>query len=153
MAKKTSKKNLPLGKVALVAIIYIIIAQIIHFIGAMATMTYYLDPQYFKVWSVFMMPVAGPPPLSFTLISLAFGLINALIFVSVYAIIKNSIPGKTPCRKGLMYGFFVFLLAGVSSFFAMLLLINLPIILLIYWMIEGLVIYLINGLITAKIIK
>ncbi len=153
MAKEISSKNLPLGKIIITAIIYMIISQVIHFIGAMVTMTYYMDPQYHKVWSVFMMPVAGPPPLSFTLLGLAFALINASIFVSVYAIIKNGIPGQIPIQKGLMYGFLVFLLVGVSFFLALLLLVNLPINLLVYWLFEGLVIYLINGLITAKIIK
>jgi len=147
------KNDFPLGKVVICAIIYTIIAQIIHTVGAMATMSFYTDSIYHKVWSIFMMPQAGPPPLSFIFLSLLFGLVNAIIFVTLYVIFKNSIPGKTPVQKGLMYGLLVTLLVGVAMFSTFLLLINLPAFLLVYWLFEGFIIYLIGGLITARIIK
>lgn len=147
------KTKFPFGKIIIAAIVCAVIGQIIHAIGAMITMSFYLDEKYFPVWSKIMMPGASAPPISFTLISLAFALINGLIFSSIYAILKNSIPGNTLAKKGLVYGLFVFLLSGITMSLTLILLINLPIVLLIYWACESLIIYLIIGLTTAKIIK
>lgn len=148
---KTQK--FPFGKIIITAIVCAVLGQIIHTIGAMITMSFYLDSNYFSVWSKIMMPGASAPPLSFTLISLGFALINGLIFASVYAVLKNSVPGRTLAKKGLIYGLLVFLLAGITTSLTLILLINLPIALLIYWAFESLMIYLLMGLITTKIIK
>lgn len=153
MDKKINSRKFPFGKIIIIAIVYAVLGQIIRIIGAMITMSFYLDPNYFSVWSKIMMPGAGAPPLSFTLISLTFSFINGIIFALVYAILKSSIPGQTLAKRGLMFGLLAFLLAGVAMFFTLVLLINLPIVLLVYWAFESLVIYLLLGLITAKIIK
>ncbi|MFA6295983.1 MAG: hypothetical protein WC663_01375 [Patescibacteria group bacterium] len=153
MDKISKKEKFPFSKIIIVAFVFAILGQIIHTIGAIITMPYYIDPKYFKIWSILMMPHEGPPPISFTIISLAFGLINGLIFASIYSILKKCLPGSTLAKKGMFFGLLVFLLAGISMFFTLALLINLPFALLIYWVFESLIFYLVLGLITANIIK
>ena len=54
------KKNI-VWKIALVAVLFLVVAQIVHTLGAMATMSYYMLEQYFPVWSGVMMPDGGAP--------------------------------------------------------------------------------------------
>jgi len=98
-----------------------------------------------------MMPAAGPPPVSFTMYSIAFGLIGGILISLVYGVIKGGIPGNTLAKKGLVYGLLLFLVAGIPGSLAMFLLINLPVMLILLWAIEGLIIYLLGGMIIAKI--
>lgn len=148
MAKK--RKGL---RIILAAVIFTAIAQVIRSLCAMLGMKYYMDPKYFDVWSKLMMPTAGPPPASFLLYSILFGLITALLIVIVYNIIKKGIPGKTLVKKGLWYGLILFLAAGIPGSLALKLLINLPCGLITLWAAESLVIYLLGGMVIAKLVK
>lgn len=152
MEKQTTKK-FAFGKIIIAALFFAVISQIVHTIGTMLTLPFYQDPNYFSVWSNLMMPKAGSPTLNFMLLSFVFALINGLIFASIYALIRKGLPGQSDASKGLLYGLFVFLLAGIYMFFTWILLINLPMMLLVAWIIEALIIDLAVGLITAKIIK
>ncbi|MEM4245129.1 MAG: hypothetical protein QW404_02135 [Candidatus Nanoarchaeia archaeon] len=134
-------------------ILFAVLAQIIHTLGSWLTMGYYTDQNYFAVWSKLMMPTAGPPPQSFYLYSILFGIVGGILVAMVYGVVKNSIPGKTIAKKGLNYGLLVFLLAGVSCFLTMLLLINLPAQLILWWAVENLVTYLIGGMIIAWVMR
>ena len=136
-----------------VAVAYAIISQIVYMLGAFADMAYYMDPAYAAVWSPIMMPTAGPPPITFTLMALASSFVSGLLFALVYAVVKGSVPGKGWRNKGLMYGFLIFLVAGLPSTLSMLLLINLPMGLVLSWMLQGLVTYLLVGLVTARLLK
>ena len=131
---------------------FAIIAQIIHSIEASATMDFYMDPNYFGVWSKIMMPELGPPPAEFYYYSIIFGIITGIIYAVVYAMVKKSIPGKTIVKQGLYFGFLLFLL-GIPHFLAMYLLINLSALLLVYWAISGLIVNLIGGVIITYIVK
>ena len=141
-------------KIILAAIAYMIIAQIINTASAMMTMNYYLDPNYFAVWSKVMMPTAGPPPIEFTLYSIVFVFITGLIYSFVYSKAMVLFKTKSTVKKGLKYGFVLFLLAGIPFFFSMYLMINLPLELLLSWLVvDGLLVYLIGGIAIAKIMK
>jgi len=140
-------------KIILSAALFAIIGQIIHSIGAFLSMGYYTMPDYLAVWSKLMMPTAGPPPLSFTLYSLLFGFIGGLLFAIVYALLKFSVPGRTIVKKGLIYGFLVFLVGGIPGYLALILLINLPFLLILLWAIESLVINLLGGMVVAALNK
>ncbi|MBU1120353.1 hypothetical protein KJ660_00580 [Candidatus Micrarchaeota archaeon] len=140
-------------KVIIAAILFLIIAQIIHSVGAMVSMSYYMDPAYFAVWSKIMMPSESAPPMEFYYFSVGFGLIAALLYAGVYGVIKNGIPGKNWMNKGLSYGFILFLVATIPSSLSMILLINLPLMLIVLWTIEGLVISLLGGIVIAKMIQ
>jgi hypothetical protein len=140
-------------KIVLAAIAFMIIAEIVNTLEAYATMSYYLDSAYFAVWSKIMMPTAGPPPMEFYYYSFAFSFISGLLFVGIYTIFWKSVPGKTIAKKGLMYGLLIWLVGAIPGYLAMILLINLPIDLLAYWALSGLIVNLLAGIATAKIVK
>ena len=142
-----------LGRLLLAGAAFAIIAYVVHTAGAFATMGYYTDPAYFPVWSPVMMPGPGGPPLSFTGYSLLFNGIAGVFFAFVYKVLKDAVPGKSPAQKGATYGALVFLVAGVPSFFAMVLLINLPSPLLLAWAVENLAVWLLAGVATAKAMR
>lgn len=100
-----------------------------------------------------MMPEAGPPPASFMCYSFAFSAVTAIIFTLVYLYFKESIPGISAVQKGLAYGIFLILVGALPFTLTMYLLINLPIVLLISWLIETMLIYLLGGMIIAGINK
>lgn len=140
-------------RIFLAGTLFAVLAQIIHTIGAYLTMGYYTMEQYFPVWSKLMMPAAGPPPTSFMLYSLLFGLISGILIAMVYAVVKNSVPGNKLVKKGLNYGVLVFLVAGIPGYLSLLLLINLPSALVLFWAFETLVINLLGGIIIARIVR
>jgi hypothetical protein len=130
-----------------------IVAQVIHTIESMLTMNYYTDPAYFTVWSKIMMPTTGSPPTEFYYYSLTFSFIAGLLFTVVYTIFEKSVPGNTFVKKGLMYGLLMWLVGGLSGSLAMVLLINLPIDLIAYWTVSGLIVDLIAGIAITKIVS
>ena len=138
-------------KILIAGIVFAIIAQIIHTVESMATMSFYTDPAYFGVWSKIMMPGAGAPPMEFYIYSIVFSFITGIIYAIIYSIINKSMPGKTIFNKGLNFGLFLFFIAIPWSL-TMYLLINLPAMLLAYWAISGLIVNLIFGIIVAKLI-
>ena len=142
------------GKIILGAIAYLIIAQVLHFASIFLTMDYYLDSNYFGVWSKTMMPAAGAPPMEFYYYSIAFGFVVGLIYSYIYSKVSDFMKAPTVVKKGLKFGFAIFLIAGIPFFFTMYLLINLPLGLLLYWLfIDGLLTYLLGGLAIAWIQK
>jgi hypothetical protein len=52
-----------------------------------------------------------------------------------------------------MYGLLIWLVGAIPGYLAMILLINLPIDLIAYWTLAGLIVNLLAGIITAKIVK
>lgn len=142
-----------IGQILLASVLFTAIAQVIHTLGAWLSMPFYLDERFFDVWSKIMMPTAGPPPSSFYYLSLAFGFIASLIFVVAYYYINGCIKVNNTVLKGIYYGLILFALVGLTSALTMILLINLPIALVIYWMFEGLVIYVLGGIVIAGLVK
>jgi hypothetical protein len=140
-------------RILAIAIIYAIVSEIVMALGAMTDMSYYMDANYFPVWSKLMMPAAGPPQAEFYYTGIIFQLVTGFLFAFVYKVIRGAVPGKGWKNKGLMYGFLVFLVAGIPTTFMLYLLINLPVGLLLSWMLQSLVVYLIMGLAAAKIAK
>jgi len=145
--------NIKLDRAIISAIVYVIIAQVVHTVGAVATIDLYLDPMYFQVWSKIMMPGTGTPPMSFMYMSLLFGFIGGLIFALFYGFTKSLLPGKESLAKGLYYGTMIFLLAGIPMSLTLTLLINVPTVLIFTWATEALLIYWIAGVTTARIMK
>lgn len=139
--------------VVIVGVVLAIVGMIVHTIGAVLSMGYYTDPQYFPVWSKLMMAGPGEPPTAFVLASFVAGLISNLIFAFNYSIVKGSIPGDTAAKKGLIYGLLFFLVVGVTFLLTVALLINIPRGLLLSWSVESLVINLIGGQLAVKFIS
>lgn len=140
-------------KTIIAAVVIVILAQIIHMVGAQVGKSYYIDPAYYAIWSKIMMPEAGPPPASFYYLSILFGLITYLLFAGIYPILKESMPGDGAIQKGLIYGILVFLLGAGPGHLAMYLLINIPVGLLLMWAVESFIIYLLGGGVVAWINK
>jgi len=140
-------------KVVLGAIAYLIIAQVMHTVSSMLTMSYYMDSNYYAVWSKIMMPAAGAPPMSFYYYSLTFGFVIGVIFSAIYSKRRETFKGDF-VHKGLMYGSGLFLVVGIPFFLTTYLMINLPLSLLIYWLlIDGLLTYLLGGIAIAWLNK
>jgi hypothetical protein len=137
----------------LAALAYTVFAYILHVIGALLTMQYYLDPSYFPVWSRLLMPTAGPPPLTFSVYSFILGYITALLFTFIYLKIRPLFKGKSKVHMGSTYGFGVFLVGGLPGFLMLWLLINLPLLLIVDWAIEGLITNMIGGVLVAYIMQ
>ena len=144
-----AKLKIGVWKVLLAGFVFMIISQIVHTIGSFLTMDYYTNPEYFSVWSKVMMPTAGPPPASFYYYSIMFVFINGVLLSLVYAYIKEGIPFKAWYKKGLMYGIILFLVEGISGTLGLYLLVNLPLMLLVHWAIQSLIIELLGGIAIA----
>jgi hypothetical protein len=140
-------------KLLMITVAMTVIAQVIHTLESILTLGYYMDPAYFGVWSKIMMPTAGPPPAAFYYYSVTFALVSWAIFGFVYEKLGGAIREKGDIRKGLKFGMFVFLIAGIPTALTMYLLINLPSALLATWTLVQLILYLIGGVVAAKLIK
>lgn len=134
-------------------LIWTVIAQIMHVLGAALSMDYYKDPAYAGVWSRIMMPGEGSPPAIFHVLSLALGLVSGALYVGVYVLIRRGIPGKKAAVRGLAYGAMLFCVAAVPGAMAQVLLLNLPVALIVGWAVEELVIVLGAGTLTGLLIK
>jgi len=146
-----------MGKVAvrifLAGVICMVISFIINNISALLTMDFYKNPAYFQVWSKIMMPTAGPPPWYFMFYALGFSLMGGIFIALVYYFVKGAFKQKSAVKRGLLYGFLMFLVAGIPPMLSMILLINLPLMLVISWIIISGVIFLLDGMVVAKLIK
>lgn len=138
------------ARVAMAITAFVVVAQLVHTGGSMATMGYYMDPAYLDVWSPIMMPSAGPPPAEFYMYSVAFTLVAAIFFVLVYFKMGYVLPER---NRGLLYGLLIFLAGGLPGYLSMMLLVRLPLDLVAIWAAEGLVVYLLNGAVVARLFR
>lgn len=136
-------------QIALAAVAFVVIAQVIHTIGAIWMMDYYTNPAYFPLWSKLMMPGKGPPGAGFYLASAFSNFIIGLIFAAAYSLV--TLPGNGVTR-GVNYGAFLFLVVGVPFMLSVKLLIAVPGALLAEWLAESLVIYMAAGAAFSRII-
>lgn len=135
---------------ALAAVAYVIIAQVVHTLGAIWMMDYYTNPLYFQLWSKLMMPAQGPPGADFYIVSALSNFIMGLIFAVAYPLV--TLPGKG-VTKGVNYGAFLFFVVGVPFMLSVKLLLAVPGALLAGWLAESLVIYMAAGMAFSRIIK
>ncbi|HLD58768.1 MAG TPA: hypothetical protein VI977_03960 [archaeon] len=142
-----------IGRIIGAGIVFAVISFVIHMIESIASMGYYLDPNYFSVWSKIMMPAAGPPPPEFFVLSVAFGFIAGMLYAFVFDKVKSCIKEQSAVRKGLYYGALLFLVAGIPMSMTMFLMINLPAGLTTIWTLSGFITYLIGGIAIAKIMQ
>lgn len=144
-------KEIKWKKLFICGLIYFIFTTIIHQVEVILTLKYYLMPQYFGVWSKFMMPSVGPPPASFMIMSSTFTFASGLSIGLIYYYIRNLLPKQFWHRVT----FFTDLMIGTSFIFFTLpayLLLNLPFQLLLSWFISGFIILFLTSLTLVKII-
>jgi hypothetical protein len=139
-------------QILLSALVFMVVAQVVHTIGAVLTMGYYTDPAYFPLWSTLMMPAGGPPGAEFYAASFLGNFAIGLIFAWAYYTLKGSIPGKG-LNKGVNYGLLLFLLAALPGTLMMLVLLAVPVALLFSWAVESLILYALSGAAFAKLIR
>lgn len=130
-----------------------ILAQIVHTIGAFIAMGYYTNPDYFGVWSEIMMPGQGPPPFEFYYYSLFFNFIVGLMYAHVYTMVEKSVRGKSLFDKGIWYGCLLLLIGVIPGSLSLYLLIKLPVALIFEWAIEGVVISFLGAVVIAKTLE
>lgn len=80
------------------------------------------------------------------------GILISLIFVTVFALLYRGIPRKG-VRKGVIYGFVIWLVSGFSGMITMPFYMTISTTVVIYWIINALIINLINGAIVGAIYK
>jgi hypothetical protein len=141
------------AKVVGVGLIFAIISQIIHTLFAFIEIPYYVMDKYMAVWSPIMMGTGGAPPSEFYIVSIGFAWIIGMLFVIVYDVIKKGIPGSKGWHKGLFYGFMIFLVGTVPALLMTLLLINIPVVLFWLWMLSGLIVNLLGGILAGWLMK
>jgi hypothetical protein len=78
------------------------------------------------------------------------GILIAAIFVTVYAVLFKGIPGKG-VNKGLTYGSLIWLVSGFSGMITMPFYMTIATTVVVYWIMNFLVISLINGAIVGAI--
>jgi len=154
-------KKISWPKVLLCALIYTVVATVIHQIEAVFTMSYYTMPEFFGVWSKLMMPAspaslggpsAGPPPASFMVTSVILTFVSGISLALVYYYLRDILP-KDAKRRVL---FFADLMIALSFIFFTLpayLLFNLPLALLVSWFISSFVILCAASFTFVKILR
>ncbi|MBU1625796.1 hypothetical protein KKB18_00325 [bacterium] len=80
------------------------------------------------------------------------GILSALIFAGVFAFIYKGIPG-TGIKKGVIYGFIVWLVGALSGIASMGFFMTIATTVLIYWIVQALVMNIINGAVIGAIYK
>ena len=148
-------------KIAISAFVFAIISQIVHTLGAFASMGYYTDPQYFGLWSRLMMPGPSPPGWEFYAASIAVALITGAIFTYIFEIMRPALmanPKKnfnkvTPMKAGVKFGALIFLAVCFTNGMSAWLLYSFPLGLQCEWLVEGLAVSLLYGAALGRIYK
>ena len=86
-----------------------------YILSTSMTMSYYLDPNYFQVWSKLTMPGPGPLPASFFFYSMTLSFIIGLLYGFVYLKVNKLFQHKSTVQKGLRYGSGLILVSALSS--------------------------------------
>lgn len=145
-------KKIAWGKVLLVSVIFTVISFVIHEIEAILTMRFYFMPQYFGVWSKLMMPVAGPPPMSYYIASIIFTFVSGISLSLIYYYVRDLLP---PIGWKRITYFADLMIATSFVFFTLpvYLMFNVPVGLLVSWFISSFIILAIGSWVIVKILK
>lgn len=128
-------------------ILAIVVVGIFNFLvgmftcGGVFSWVYKLEPV--NVWK----PMTS---VSFPLMLAGMFLVDVL-FVLVYAIIKNGVPGKNKYTKGLFYGLLVVLVGLVPGMISTYTYMTVATTVVVYWTIWGFIVSPLKGLIAAAI--
>jgi len=145
-------KEINWKKVAITSVIFTVSSFVIHQIEALLTMKYYLDPNYFGLWSKLMMPKAGPPPMEFMITSIVFSLVTGISVTLIYYYLKDHLP-KEKMKRTFYFADLMIATSFVFSTLPMYLMFNIPVALLVSWFISNFVIVTFNSWVLVKIIK
>ena len=158
LKKEKNKKDKPSSaiskspkRILAATVIILFISQIVHNLSIIFSMSFYTNPEFFTIWSPAMMSLGNATPsMDFFYMSIGYTFISSLIFVLIYSVLGKSISGGRT-RRGVLFGFMVFLIATIPYTFTTILILNLPSGLPILWAAENLIIYLVGGAFTGWI--
>ncbi|MBU0648764.1 hypothetical protein KJ969_01480 [Patescibacteria group bacterium] len=85
-------------------------------------------------------------------LGILFGIVHALMFVLVYAVLYKGIP-CLGAKKGLVYGFLMWLVGALAGMISMPVYMTIAWTVIIYWIAQALALNLINGAIVGAIYK
>ncbi|MFH1453051.1 MAG: hypothetical protein ABIH00_03600 [Armatimonadota bacterium] len=146
-------KEIRWGKVFISAIIFAVIDQIVHIIGAHLTMSYYTDPAMAGLWSKVMMSAEGPPPASFFIYSVLLSFLVGFVLAASYDFLRPRLENASFAGKLFTFFFFAASLSVVMGYMPMYLFINIPFLLIVAWFIQTLISYFINIMVFVGIFK
>ena len=92
-----------IARIFVAGIVFAVISVIIHNLGALVDMPVYQNPAYFNLWSKLMMSNAGPPPISFMLLSFVSNLVFGLIFACIFSLAGKILSGGNTWRFGSIF--------------------------------------------------
>lgn len=139
-------------KLLVAAVVFAVLAQAVHTVSSIATMSYYVDPVFFGVWSKVMMPGQGAPPAEFYYFSIAFAFVTGLLYAVGFESVKKALPGKG-VKKGLTFALLLYGLAGVPMTLTLYLVVNLPLGLLAVWnFVDGLLLFALAGVAFVRVL-
>jgi uncharacterized membrane protein YeaQ/YmgE (transglycosylase-associated protein family) len=135
-------------RIVIAGVVVWIVSSIFFFLtcGWLFKWVYKLPPNIWRDWST--MPASalnliGPH---------VIGIIRALLFVLVFAILYKGIPGKG-VNKGMIYGVLVWIVGALSGMASMPFYMTIATTVVIYWIIGALVLSVINGAIVGALYK
>jgi len=134
-------------KIIFASVIIWIVGSIVGMLtcGWLFNWVYMLPPLIWKDPKVMLAPIN-------MLASYSIGLISAIIFTSVYSLIKNAIPG-TGIKKGAIYGMIIWAVGALTGISIMPIYMTIATTVVVYWILQALAMNMINGAIVAAIIK
>ncbi|PIR93763.1 hypothetical protein COT97_04850 [Candidatus Falkowbacteria bacterium CG10_big_fil_rev_8_21_14_0_10_39_11] len=135
------------------AVIFSVILQVVHAIGSFVAMDLYDYPGVKNFWFGFWVPDGNVLPLKFYFYSIIFSLVTGLVLSLIFLYIRPAIMATGFLKQGLVYGLILFLVSDVTITLNLALTLDLPVTLLVVWMYENLVTYLIAGVGTAGILR
>lgn len=139
-------------KIALAALVFAVISFVIRQVEAMTTLSFYMDPAYFGVWSKLMTPDAGPPPPQFMFVGGALTYFSGLVLATFYDFVKSLLP-KDFWGRVVSFTTIVSVLSLIFGYLLMYMLFNVPAMLLIIWFLVGILITALATMAFTKILK
>jgi hypothetical protein len=144
-------KNIKFAAILWSTLSYTIIAMVIHQIEAIFTVGYYQIPEYFGVWNKLMMSDQGGPKPIFVIISTLFALITGFILATTYFFLKDHLS-QGYWTKVLSFTLLLSVISVVTFTLPAILLFNVPILMMFYWLLSGVFIFFFGSMVFAKII-
>ena len=127
---------------------------IIWIVGIIST---FLTCGWLFNWVYFIEPIIWQPAevimsAGNTVGSFALGLMGAIIFALVYAFVHKGLPYKG-VKRGLVYGLIIWSVGALSGMITMPFFMTISWVVIIYWIVQALIMSLINGAIVGKVYK
>jgi len=134
-----------LSRIFIASIVFLVIAQLLHVGGIAISIDYYTHPNHYELWSPLLISFGNiNTGISFFFVNLGFGFLGAVVFVTVYTALGKALKGS-PVEKGVSFGLLVFLVTNLPGSMSMFLLLNIPVEIVILWILESFIIYLVGG--------